>query len=163
VSARFLTASRKAAVIAEWEAAKLDWRNGRLQGVGAPDQPMLAWCDKINALPGLCTLQSCAGHRRGSIYETAHLWLWMTREVAARFDEAAPRLARQTEEIDSVSKLFMRDGKEVASIYFYGDERDHLNLSVGVVYRFLSDISCKSPPVPCPSTRYQARQSWDAR
>lgn len=151
--------SEKAAILSEWEDVRSAWESGRLRGVGAPDAAMVPWCDRINSLPGLCTLQSCAGHWRGDTIETAHLWIWLSREAGTRFELAAPALAARAETIERVSKLYLADGKKVASIYFRGDERGLLGQSMEVVFAFLREVSCSSPPAPSPDTRYQAHQS----
>ena len=133
---RFLTDAAKRNILASWEQTKRDWGLGSLSGVGEPDSDIVPWCDRINALPGLCTLQSCAGHLRGGVIEAAHLWIWMSEAAAKNFDRAAFSLLRRRDRIDWISKHYLHDGKEIASITFFGNERDLLESSVSIVYDF---------------------------
>lgn len=61
---RFMNEIDKAAEMRGWAMAKqTPLPTGFTGGHGYPDPEMFAWCDRLNALSRLCTLQSCAGHR----------------------------------------------------------------------------------------------------
>lgn len=137
---------QKRLILAEWAATLEAWRDGRLAGAGEPDRAMVPWCDRINRIPGLCTLQSCEGHHHDGTIDTAHIWIWLSSEKARWFDRAAPELAARTDIIERVSKLFTEDGKEVALVYFRGKERNLLHHSMGVIYEFFTRSSSRSAP-----------------
>jgi hypothetical protein len=137
---RWLTPASKESVLSDWERTKSEWRSGALSGVGAPDGDIVPWCDLINALPGICTLQSCAGHRRGKMLSSAHVWLWLSREAQRRFDQNAFVLLR-SDMVDWVSTHHQADGKQIASITFYGNERAMFGQSILFVYGFLCGIA----------------------
>lgn len=136
---RHLTVSAKREILAEWNRV----RSQSMRGVGSPDPAILPWCDLINELSGVCTLQSCAGHVHDGIYETAHLWLWLSPDLDSEFQRCVYELVARERYIDRVMKLYMADGKEIVSIYFYGAERDCLEPSMSVIYNFLAGISAK--------------------
>ena len=143
-SARFLSINSKQYVLAEWGCTKRCWRAGDLQGTGEPDADVVPWCDRINELPGICTLQSCAGHDQGGTIQSAHLWIWMSATVAERFNRNAFLMYRNRDAIDSLSRHYLRDGKEIASITFFGNERDRLEESLMFVFGFLCGIADES-------------------
>lgn len=137
---RWLTHADKDGVLAEWERTKSEWRSGALSGVGAPDGEIVPWCDRINTLPGVCTLQSCAGHRRGKTLSSAHLWLWLSPQAQSRFDQNAFVLLK-SDMVDWVATHYEADGKQIASITFYGNEREMLERSILFIYGFLCGIA----------------------
>jgi hypothetical protein len=161
---RYLTDREKVDAVADWKRlceALPDDVPPCGDERGFPDPPIVAWCNEINALPGICTVQSCAGHRRldGTLI-SGHLWVRLSRDVSARFDEAALSLAAQPG-IEQVSKLFGRWGAELAMITFLGSERDHLERSMRVVLRFLGELATpgRCPLFPSPDTRCRVHQT----
>ncbi len=134
---RFLTDDPKQDILAEWERTKACWRCGDISGVGVPDADIVPWCDRLNELPGICTIQSCAGHSDGNAVQSAHLWVWMSREVAERFDRKAFLLLRNRDALDWISRHYLHGGKEIASITFFGNERGNLEKSIRSIYGFM--------------------------
>jgi len=110
-------------------------------GRGFPDPDILPWCDKLNALPGVCTLQSCAGHRHqdGSL-SSGQLWLWLSPDVAHAFHARAFELARQSPPIERLYTLYADWGQEIADVRFAGNERGLLAESMELVFAFFSDL-----------------------
>jgi hypothetical protein len=148
--ARFLTAAEKRQTIAAWLDARAAYPcvEGNLSGRGFPDADMLPWCDQLNAIEGVCTVQSCAGHgsaAAGSIDSAGHVWLLLDAAMSAAFDAGAFRLAADTTHIERVSRLYMPWGKEIASITFAGNERDLLNESMHVILTFFRSLRSEPP------------------
>jgi len=141
IDVRFLCRIQKADIVAEWEHTKARWSNGELSGKGEPDADIVPWVDRINQLPGICALQSCAGHKSDGYIEAAHFWLWLSRSVAGRFDRSAPVLSQRAQRIERVSKHYLSDGKEIAAITFQGNERGCLEWSAAVIYGYLCGIA----------------------
>lgn len=137
---RFLTPDAKEEILAEWDQKRELWRKGSLRGTGEPDADIIPWCDRINALPGVCTLQSCAGHVKNGTIETAHLWLWMSETAAKVFDREVFALLGHRERIDWISKHYLHDGKEITAVTFCGNERDLLASSLDLIYGFIRDV-----------------------
>lgn len=142
-ASRFLTEDEKRAEIAEWEAACRAWpsASGDVGGRGFPDPDMIPWCRAVNAIPGVCTVQSCAGHESpGGYYSPAHLWLRLDPAMSAAFNAEALRLSANTARIEQVSRVYTSWGKEIASITFAGNERDSLNESMALIVAFLQSL-----------------------
>jgi len=141
---RFLTVGEKSEILNAWgeriSALPTDVP-GEGDPRGFPDPLMIEWCRRINALKGVCTVQSCSGHRAsdGAFY-SGHLWLRMSRGVSDRFERQAFNLAGQRG-IERVSKLYMHGGEEVIVLEFQGQEHDRLDSSMGAVLRFLTEIT----------------------
>lgn len=122
---RYLTTDAKLGVMAEWEKTKvMPCPDGDLGGRGFPDPEIIPLCDTLNMLPGICTLQSCAGHIGGERErpngETGLLWLWLdfaTSQVLDCFTHVADRLPG----IESVSRRYTDWGQEIVVIEFSGD------------------------------------------
>ena len=155
---RFLTPDSKRDILAQWEREKQAWRVGEIKGPGEPDTDIVPCCDAINALSGICTLQSCAGHRKGRYQTNGHLWLWMDEVAHARFTANAFLLLNNQDYIDSVDTRFLHDGKEIAFVAFFGNERGKLDASMTFIYGFLCGIASEKmlrPAVPglflCPT------------
>lgn len=107
---------------------------------GLPDAEMVPWCLRLNRLPGICTLQSCAGHKRGKRHTSGHLWLRLDRRTSRAFDARASELAKQSG-IESVSVLYRADGQTIASVFFQGNERGRLAVSMRTICSFFERIS----------------------
>jgi len=130
--------------VREWEKAKTGPRGE--PGEGYPDTRILLLCDKINELPHICTLQSCAGHTRSSERRwasDAHLWLWFDEKRFHRFVVRACELAKQSY-INEVALLYGRypDNRVVASVHFQGDnvEPSLLENAGATIYTFLKGL-----------------------
>ena len=141
VDARFLLADDKKRIVADWEHIKEDQRTKEIVGPGVPDREIVPWCDRINQLPGLCTLQSCAGHKDGDTLVSGHLWLLMSQSAADRFDRTAFLLLRNEDSIEQISWLYQHEGKKIASIIFAGNERESLETSISLIFGFLCGIA----------------------
>ena len=140
---RWLTNADKEFVLVSWSEAKIQpVPEGDYGGVGYPDPDIVPWCDRINALPGVCTLQSCAGHvRQGGERDAGHLWLWLSRPMAGAFDSHAHRLARHVSYIEDVTRRYTSWGQEVTVITFAGNERDRLPPSLRLILAFLRTLA----------------------
>lgn len=125
-------------VLQAWSWKQQTFYNGR---PGDPDPDIVPWCNRINALQGICTLQSCAGHRdNGNIVtRPGHLWLWMDRLTSKIFDASAFELARHRN-VERVERLYTAWGQEIASITFAGNERDRLAESMQAILVFLHEL-----------------------
>ena len=98
---------------------------------------MVEWCERINAIDGLCTVQSCAGHVVHGVSSCGHLWIAMSDYMSARFDELAFDLSAQPG-IERVYRLYSSWGQEIVCIEFEGDERGHLHSSMQTILEFLN-------------------------
>lgn len=142
---RYLTSSDKDRVLGEWSGELADWRDrGSLTGadLGYPDPDILPVCDAINGIPGVVTLQSCAGHRtRSGVCYPAHFWLWMSERMADRFRETALDLATNPL-MERVATLYSSWGQEIADITFSGNDCNVLTQSAPTVVEFLRGLGC---------------------
>lgn len=115
-------------------------------GEGFPDERIIPFCTIINALPGVCTLQSCAGHPRTSEQHWSapgQLWLWFSEWEFNLFTKQAPILA-ENPQIESIKILFARwnDRRVVVDICFKGDETgdEELQQSIDILFQFIGDL-----------------------
>ena len=134
-SARYLTPEAKGLELERW--ASLRTRGGG--GAGAPDPEIFPLCDDLNVLPGVCTLQSCAGHRRNGTFWPGHVWLWLDRRTSERFDRRASELAASAV-IERVSRIYAANGQEITAIEFCGNERGLLAESKELLRRFFYSL-----------------------
>lgn len=113
---RYLTPSAKERELVFWEEKKRDFasrhRSTCLGGMGYPDPEIYGACDRLNALPGVCTLQSCAGHGHAG-----QIWLWLDVPTSAAFDREAPALAASPL-IERLRKLWLPEGQEIVDVEF---------------------------------------------
>lgn len=62
---------------------------GELGGLGYPDPEIFALTDRLNAIDGVCTVQSCAGHRikheTGDYVHFGQLWLRLSEDMSLAF------------------------------------------------------------------------------
>ncbi len=123
--ARYMTPIGKSLAMAHWAKAQEESVKpvGDPGGHGYVDCEVIDFCEAINAMDYVCTLQSCAGHQLesfddpGTFYiEPANLWLWFTEAAARRFYTVAGDFERSPW-VDSVRILFI-DGREIADIVF---------------------------------------------
>lgn len=138
---RWLTPEEKAREVGAWDAVKGQDVPEDSGGRGFPDPDMVPWCDRLNALPGVCTVQSCAGHRRADGYmSSGHLWVRLDEGMAQAFDRRALDLAAH-DYIEEVARVYKPWGAEVASITFAGNERNLLPTSMGTILRFFATLA----------------------
>ncbi len=135
---RFLTDSGKARELVHWSGIR---STSPTSGPGIPDPEIVPWCERINALPGVCTLQSCAGHEsRGSgARSSGHLWLWLSKEKAIAFEKRAFELARDAA-IERISTIYQPWGQEVVQIEFRGTPDGQLESSGQTILAFLASL-----------------------
>lgn len=96
---KFLTADEKDFHLANWHAVRSGERPaGDLAGLGWPDLEIYELTDRLNAIDGLCTVQSCSGHPRARIREWSapgQLWIRLNeaqfQHTLAHVDELIAR------------------------------------------------------------------------
>jgi len=147
MSERFMTPDGKARELASLARE-------RAEG-GLADEAIMQYCDALNALPGVCTLQSCAGHRPGEISagapagtrdqqleRTAHLWLWLDERTADTFYYSAWRLSEHPC-MEYVAIRFQPYGRQLVELIFHGNDcgPGHLASSMKVIIKFLGEIT----------------------
>jgi hypothetical protein len=135
VAGQYLTAPAKRRELATWERLKAAGGDR----VGCPDPAIYPLCDRLNAIPDVCTLQSCAGHIRNGYYESGHLWLWLSQSLSRRFDRTALALAKR-QGIDRVERIYTGWGQEITSLTFAGEERGLLAASSTVIAEFFESL-----------------------
>ena len=114
-------------------------------GHGYPDAPIFALCDRLNAIEGICTVQSCAGHRvqaadgSGEHLYCGQLWRRMDEERSAWMLGNAMRLALDPL-IEGVALRFQDYGHEVWDVKFRGRERGTLAESSELLSRFFAEV-----------------------
>ena len=142
---RWLTPAAKGAVLREWHHVRAQLPAHTVGGDGFPDESMIPWCEAINEIPGVCTLQSCSGHTYpDGTSDTGHLWLWLAPEMSAAFDLNAHRLAYHGHLIEEVCRRYTSWGQEVTTITFAGDERDSLPQSLRLILAFLRTLRAQT-------------------
>lgn len=132
---RYLTSGLKQSILPPWEREKVN----SLGRHGSPDLEIIPLCDALNALPGVCTLQSCAGHKEGSRFICGHLWLVLDESTSHAFEQRAFELAYH-ENIEWLSKVYSSWGQEVVCIEFLGNERGLLQASMEIILRFFESL-----------------------
>lgn len=136
---RYLSMTGKAGELSCWRGL-LDER-GSAGGPGDPDPEMILWCDRINAIEGVCTLQSCAGHQnqKSGVRSAGHLWLWFSAEKTRNFQKRAFELA-QNSTIERISTIYQPWGQEVVQIEFRGIPDGQLEDSGQIILAFLASL-----------------------
>ena len=149
MNTRYLTPEAKAEELAAWEKSKLSPRRSEHHGgEGFADPEVFGLCDRINALPDWCTLQSCCGHNHPApedptenVRLPGQLWLWPMQRAAAAFYLQALIFA-ESRFIEQVTFLWGRwQGREIVDIRFEGEERGHLVESSAAILEML-ETSC---------------------
>ena len=138
-SANDTFSTEKAEILEGWDERKRTLISpGTKGGLGYVDPDIVPLCDALNRLPGVCTLQSCAGHSAkdsdGPIYP-GRLWLRLNQRMMHHFEEQAHRLAAEPV-IDRVGKIYWEDGKKTVAIDFKGNETGLLAESGSAVLDF---------------------------
>lgn len=113
-------------------------------GTGSLDPGMLPWLVQLNRVEGLCTLQSCEGHREGEYLRDGHLWLRLSKRLEGRIIRRMGELLALPR-IEGVSVDYKPDSgnvRPIVSLTFQGLER-HRSLDGAMVplLRFLRDLA----------------------
>lgn len=94
------------------------------------DPWIVPWLERLNAIPGVETLQSCAGHEFGEVRaasgETSEVdgALWFRAHPILR--ESRLEILSAVEGVDAVSKLFGREDFPIVEILFRRRERERV-------------------------------------
>ena len=142
---RYLAESEKERRVKEWLEARSRWY---VCSPGNPDPEIFWLTDALNALSGICTLQSCSGHMLNGFVQSGSLWVKLSNGVMSQFYKAAPVLARQ-DVVEDVSIRFGTGEGEIVEIVFKGNERGLLRESESVILSFFKSVSggAKTPPL----------------
>ena len=105
------------------------------------------WLNRLNKLDGVCTLQSCGGHRfldrENKSDEThimnGHLWIWLSESVSKIFYTKAFELV-QSDSMECVSIMFQSYGREIVSISFKGRARNRMAESLDRIVEFFEEF-----------------------
>jgi len=119
--------------------------------ISPPDPEIELYLWKLNRICGLCTLQSCSGHRKtdardGSEYFTCgNLWLWLSEAMMEEFYKGAFELARNPC-IERLRILFQAHGQEIVDIEFKGKESGALVESMRAIIDFFKKCVARAAP-----------------
>ena len=141
-SERYLTSAEKRAVLKNWRRTLgQPAPEGDQPGRGFPDADVIPWCGRLNAIPGVCTIQSCAGHRNDDgTLTTAGVWIRLDEKRAKAFHARAFELAAQAPHIERVAVVYTSWGQEIATIDFAGNERGLLADSLEILVTFARSL-----------------------
>lgn len=141
---RYLVDTEKAVVLASWNETleSSTWcATNDPGGYGYPDADMVPLVARINAMPGICTLQSCAGHRNApDHFYSGRLWLRFSAAVSRAFERRAFVLA-STSGIEMVRKIYFPPEYEVIDITFVGNEQGKLAENIEKIIDFLAGLA----------------------
>lgn len=145
MASAFLTRREKLRELEQWFAilGTRRWQRdvrGR-SGRGQPDADMVPWCLRLNGIPGICTLQSCAGHRfTRDRCDPGNLWLRLDRSLyAAVFPHRLAKLVAVAG-VERVQMLRAMDGRRIVAIQFAGNGQDRLARSMRGIVGFFERI-----------------------
>lgn len=130
---RFLTDAEKQGHLEYWCKVRADFSANPPAcdpaGMGYPDRETYELTDRLNALEGVCTVQSCSGHRVGARNVVngepaeslwcAQLWLRLSEPLFWAFIRNAEHLAARKPHIERVNFLF-DPWEGVADLQFQG-------------------------------------------
>ncbi len=138
---RYLTRKEKDDVLARWRQQCASATHDC--GAGLPDPPIVPWCQKLNSIEGLCTIQSCSGHGPdGQGYRSSgHLWLRLSAPMMQRYIEEGGDLAADKDHIERAGLFYDSAGAQVAFIEFRGAEQGKLDESAAAIYEFFRALS----------------------
>ncbi len=132
----FLTDREKADHLTRW--SELRGCTSNPTAPGNPDPAIFLLTNALNALDGVCTVQSCAGHRRGQAIDAAHIWLRTSAPVFNAMLRSAPQLV----EHDEIEELAVRYGRTasgpIIEIIFAGSERGCLEQSSAILLDYVT-------------------------
>jgi hypothetical protein len=142
----FLSPREKAEELSGWLAARAAASDPSYPGT--PDPDIYGLVDALNALPGVCTVQSCSGHgpeerKADGGITPGRVWLRLSARVFRRFERhVAHLIAGPGVEEASVRYGRARDGAPpVVDIVFAGKERGHLAESGAAILDFFERIA----------------------
>ncbi len=148
---RYLTNKAKKRVLANFAKNKKtkipDKYKGDTFDRGYPDPEILPWCDALNEIPGVCTIQSCSGHfikrfKDGSKQMgPGHLWIWLSKPMSMKFHFYAREFGMNARTMERVRVLYSNWGQELVDVYFGGLERNSLYESASTIWIFLKFLS----------------------
>jgi len=142
-SSRHLTDAEKAQILSEWSRLQRTLRpiDRDVPGCrGYPDRDILPLCDALNAIDGVCTVQSCAGHGSPEdVQATGQVWVRLSLAMSRAFDVLAIDLARQPL-IEGVARRYQPYGQEIVDVQFQGNERGKLAESIRLVIDFFESL-----------------------
>lgn len=140
---RYLADEVKAEYLADWQASL---SRGRFTepgegGHGYPDREMVTWCARLNAINGVCTTQSCAGHRMAAdhVY-CGEVWLHLSASMTVAFRRRAFELWKRPDLIERVFTIYGDWGAEITSIQFKGAGDELLDESMAFICEFLESL-----------------------
>lgn len=117
MESRFLTTAEKIRHLIFYQNLLRDWvAEGKPSGGGRgfPDGNMIDFCNQLNSIGGLCTLQSCSGHvvqaadGSGEYTYPGNLWLRLDEKNSVSFDQRVGDLI-SSPTIFQVRKLYSYD------------------------------------------------------
>lgn len=140
---RYLSDVRKREILDAWHAYRLQLAPpGKEGGHGYQDPAISPWCDRLNALPGVCTIQSCSGHAFPDGSRTsAHLWVRLNSPLAALFHQEAFGLASDTRHVERLATIYEPMDGEIVEVIFVGSERNQLEESMIRILEFFRSLS----------------------
>lgn len=163
---RHLTPEAKVRELLAWERARTEFLAGPppdrfIGGHGYHDPPIFPHVDALNAIDGVCTLQSCSGHRctaashcswcaentditaggdEGAHVSSGQLWLWLSGRMSRRFHQRVFYLAMQPL-VEKVSVHYHVEGKEIVDLVFRGHGTGELDSAMRVIVPFFQELS----------------------
>lgn len=151
---RYLTPAEKEVEVRDWLTVRAEFIAGRnwdgkpipagdLGGYGYPDVPMFRWTDKLNALDGVCTVQSCSGHWTHDGGPAQHhdgqVWLRLSGSLTRAFERHAMQLAAEPC-IRNLRTIYLPDGHQVVDIVFVSDGGIVMDSSLMVILDFFEGL-----------------------
>lgn len=122
--------------------------DGDLAGRGWPDPDVFELTDRLNALEGVCTMQSCSGHPQQEVAPGAwsvfvgFLWLRLSEAMFTAFIERAPHLAADPN-VEQVGVMWGAEAtRPVVQILFHGLDKDEetFQLTSDVIVGFFEGL-----------------------
>ena len=147
---RYLTDEEKLIEVARWIVYRSDATNqappDQEGGWGYPDPDVFELTDMLNAIEGVLTDQSCAGHLHSgetpgetSMWD-GKLWLRLSEPMMERFTADAYRLY-ESPTIERLQRIFHRDVGDIVEIIFQGNNRGKLAESGAAIVAFFSQLA----------------------
>lgn len=140
---RYLTEDEKARTLAQFRSVCATAKFG--EGAdGWLDRDVLALCERLNALAGVCTVQSCSGHPmsgRGPLL-AGQVWIRLGDWLAAMFfDSDIVQDLASKEYIYKVARVYLPHGPEVLWIVFQADTADTFARACDAIVHALDGFS----------------------
>lgn len=133
---RYLTPAEKAKRLDRWHQERSDPEDTY------PDPEVYELTDHLNAIEGVCTVQSCYGHpdevvTAAGVEQYGYLWLRLSEAMTKLFLVHAPALADMQPEIAQVSLVFGPPSGEIVDIVFKTGPEAFAQASILIVDFFL--------------------------